>query len=102
MIGAKGKACLVTMVDRKTRFLLCRKAEAKSSSAVGKRILEMFEGQPLLSITPDRGKEFSNHEELTRDLCVEFYFRCHTILGTGGRTRTQTDSCGNTSQRDKT
>ena len=74
VIGAKGKACLVTMVDRKTRFLLCRKAEAKSSSAVGKRILEMFEGQPLLSITPDRGKEFSNHEELTRDLGVEFYF----------------------------
>ena len=34
----------------------------------------MFEGQPLLSITPDRGKEFSNHEELTRDLGVEFYF----------------------------
>ncbi|MBQ0071197.1 MAG: IS30 family transposase [Spirochaetales bacterium] len=72
--GAKDKACLVTMVDRKTRFLLCRKAESKTSSAVGAKMRQMFEGQPLLSITLDRGKEFSNHEELTRDLGVEFYF----------------------------
>ena len=74
VIGKVGKACLVTMVDRKTRFLLCRKAEAKDAASVGARIQEMFEGQPLLSITPDRGKEFSNHEELTKSLGVEFYF----------------------------
>lgn len=74
VVGRRDKACLVTMVDRKTRFLLCRKAEAKNSDAVGASIRDMFVGQPLLSITPDRGKEFSNHAELTRDLGVEFYF----------------------------
>lgn len=62
------------MVDRKTRFLLCRKAETKTSAAVGASIRDMFVGQPLLSITTDRGKEFSNHAELTRDLGVEFSF----------------------------
>ncbi len=74
VIGVSGKACLVTMVDRKSRFLLCRKAEAKTSVAVGGKMLEMFDGQPLLSITPDRGKEFAGHEELTEKLGVEFYF----------------------------
>lgn len=89
VIGKRDKACLVTMVDRKSMFLLCRKAKAKTSDAVGAMMREMFEGQPLLSITPDRGKEFSCHEKLTVELGVEYYFPLphHTwVSGTNEKT----------------
>lgn len=74
VLGRKGRACLVTMVDRKSRFLICRKASGKTSAAVGGCIRDMFSGHPLLSITPDRGKEFSSHEEISAELGVDFYF----------------------------
>lgn len=30
--------------------------------------------QPLKSITPDRGKEFAKHEQITEELKVKFFF----------------------------
>lgn len=75
VIGKAGKACLVTLVDRKTRFLLGGKAEAKTADAVNKVMIEALKNEPLKSITPDRGKEFSKHEDVTAELDkVKFYF----------------------------
>lgn len=74
VLGQKGKACLVTLVDRKTRFLLCRKAGRKTADCVTKIMIACLRGMPLHSITPDRGKEFSNHAAVTAALNVEFYF----------------------------
>ena len=37
-------------------------------------MISMLRNQPLLSITPDRGKEFALHEEVTRCLGVPFFF----------------------------
>mgnify|MGYP002869996437 CR=1 FL=1 len=72
--GEKGKACLLTLTDRKSRFLICRKLDKKSSECVKNAMIEALNGQPLFSITPDRGKEFSQHAEVTKALGVEFYF----------------------------
>ena len=72
--GEKGKACLLTLTDRKSRFLICRKLEKKSSENVNKAMIEALTEQPLFSVTPDRGKEFSLHSEVTKALGVEFYF----------------------------
>lgn len=74
VIGQKGKACLVTLVDRKTRFLLCRKADRKTADCVTDVMIASLRSMPLHSITPDRGKEFSNHAAVTAALDVEFYF----------------------------
>ena len=41
--GKTGKACLVTLTDRKSRFLLCKKVEKKASEPVSK----VFPQQPI-------------------------------------------------------
>lgn len=75
VVGKKGKACLVTLVDRKSRYLLGGKADQKIADAVNSIIIDQLQGQPLHSITPDRGKEFAKHEDVTKTLDrVKFYF----------------------------
>lgn len=68
-------ACLVTLVDRKSRFLLMQKATKKTSVYVTPVIIDLLKNQPLETITPDRGKEFSKHADITNTLNnVQFYF----------------------------
>ena len=74
VLGQAGKACLVTLTDRKSRYLLCKKIAKKSSSLVKEAMLELLKNQPVKTITPDRGKEFSKHVEISQELrLVEFY-----------------------------
>ena len=75
VLGKAGKCCLVTLTDRKSRYLLCKKVSKKNSTEVKNAMIELLKDQPLESITPDRGKEFSKHEEISKELnLVEFYF----------------------------
>jgi IS30 family transposase len=65
----------VTLVDRKTRYLIGGKAAAKCASEVNDVMIRSLQGHPIKSITPDRGKEFSKHEDVTNALDgVKFYF----------------------------
>lgn len=73
--GKTGRACLVTLVDRKTRYLVGGKADVKRASEVNDAIIRSLQGHPIKSITPDRGKEFAKHEDVTAALDgVKFYF----------------------------
>lgn len=73
--GLTGKACLVTLTDRKSRYLLCNKIDKKQSTLVRDSIMDLLTDEPVYTITPDRGKEFSRHAEVTKQLNgVEFYF----------------------------
>lgn len=75
VMGQTGKACLVTLTDRKSRYLLCKKIAKKNSFLVKQAMIELLENQPLETITPDRGKEISKHAEISQELnLVEFYF----------------------------
>ena len=65
---------LVTLVDRKSRYLLCRKVPTERMDAVAKAMIDCLQGYPCESITPDRGKEFSSHEKVTEATGAEFYF----------------------------
>lgn len=40
--GVTGKACLVTLVDRKSRYLLCEKVAKKDSISVKQAIIHML------------------------------------------------------------
>ena len=72
--GKTGKACLVTLTDRKSRFLLCTRIEKKNSLFVRDAMIKLLEGQPLESVTPDRGKEFSRHKEVSNVFnSIQFY-----------------------------
>lgn len=73
--GVTGKACLVTLVDRKSRFLVGGKASIKKAKPVADVMISALKGLPLETITPDRGKEFTTHADVTEALDkVQFYF----------------------------
>lgn len=75
VIGRAGGACLLTLVDRKSRYFIGRKCAKKRSDDVSQAMIESLSGQPHHSITPDRGKEFSRHAIVTEALGqVPFYF----------------------------
>ena len=75
MAGKTGGSCLVTLVDRKSRFLTGGKASFKKAADVNEVMISALADQPLESITPDRGKEFARHKEVSEALDqVKFYF----------------------------
>lgn len=57
--GRAGGACLLTLVDRRDGFLVGGKCRRKTAACVRAKMPKALEGQPLKSVTLDRGKEFS-------------------------------------------
>ena len=75
--GKTGRSCVVTMVDRCSRYLIMHKAAKKNSASVTTTIRSLLKDLPpehLGTITPDRGKEFAKHHQLTEEFGIEFYF----------------------------
>ena len=76
--GKTGSACLVTITDRNSRYLLAGKVVKKNAAFVADKMIELLSSLPSSqkrSITPDRGKEFANHSMITDALGgVQFYF----------------------------
>lgn len=72
--GKAGGACLLTLVDRSDGFLVGGKLRRKSAECVLAKMPRALRGQPLASVTLDRGKEFASHAQVTEELGVEFYF----------------------------
>ncbi|MCI7402852.1 MAG: IS30 family transposase, partial [Pyramidobacter sp.] len=68
MCGTRGKACRVTLVNRKSRLLLRREAESKTADCVDRTIIDLLKDLPHKNITPDRGCEFSNCEQINTGL----------------------------------
>lgn len=74
VVGRKGGTCAVTLVDRKSRYLLLGISEVKGAEPVSSRMIELLRNHPVKSVTPDRGTEFAMHGVVTRELGVPFYF----------------------------
>lgn len=72
--GVINKSCLVTLTDRRSRFLLSRKSKTKLSGDVNEVMASLLKGQPVFTVTLDRGKEFAKHTEITKETGIEFYF----------------------------
>lgn len=62
------------LVDRKDGFLVDGKCRRKTAKCIRDKVPRALEGQPLGSITLDRGKEFADHAQVTADIDVQFYF----------------------------
>ena len=77
LLGSRKKSkVLVTLAERKSRYCLILVSEDKKASSVSRAILEAtvpmhnnFE-----TVTCDNGKEFALHEEISRELCADWYF----------------------------
>jgi len=76
VIGKGHQGALVTLVDRKSKFLLMRKVASKHARVVTDAMVEMLEPikEVIKTLTSDNGKEFAYHKEVAQKLDSEFYF----------------------------
>lgn len=72
--GGVGCGLLVTLVDRKSRFLRAGLLAKRDASMTENVIVSLLRGLPVHSISLDNGSEFSEFRQLERDLNTEVYF----------------------------
>lgn len=76
--GKKGTACILTLNDRKSRYLIAGKVEKNNPYLIRDKLIELMSNvpqHPCRSITPDRGQAFRYHREVTAALGgVKLYF----------------------------
>lgn len=78
IIGAKQQGVILSLVDRKSKSTLLAKMEGKYAKQVPGLIKKCFKRLPKKitghSITFDNGKEFSQHENITKKTGLRCYF----------------------------
>lgn len=72
--GGIGKGLLVTVVDRKTRFLIAALLPKREAKLTRKVIVKMFKGFPVKSLSLDNGSEFADFRRIEKALKAEIYF----------------------------
>jgi len=78
IIGAKQQGVILSLVDRKSKLTLLAKMDGKYANQVPRLIKKCLKRLPKKiighSITFDNGKEFSQHEEITKQTKLRCYF----------------------------
>ena len=76
IIGANHKGALLTIVDRKTSFVLIEPLKSKGAVEVTKAIYNALIPYKkwAKTITSDNGKEFALHEKIAQKLELSYYF----------------------------
>jgi len=77
IVGRQNKGAIVTIVERKTGFLIIRKLpEGKHAQGLKKVVIDMLlpYKNVVHSITSDNGSEFAYHKEIAKKLEATFYF----------------------------
>ena len=72
--GGIGKACLLTLVDRKTRILQAATIQSRHSEVVEAAFLQVLGGVRPKSITLDNGSEFANFRNIEKNHNTTIYF----------------------------
>lgn len=76
IIGANHKGAILTINDRKTGVLTMRLLKSKTSKHVASKIVSALikQSDKIHTITSDNGKEFADHEYVSKKLGIDFYF----------------------------
>ena len=77
VVGGDMRSCLVTLVERQTRFALVSRLELHPTELVTERLAEMASGIPaalMRTITWDQGAEMASHAAFTEETGVKVYF----------------------------
>jgi IS30 family transposase len=74
IIGKGKNGAVVTLVDRKSRFLRMGLVERRTKEAVKEKIIHLLSSYPVHTLTFDNGKEFAAHEEIAEALNANIYF----------------------------
>ena len=76
IIGKYQKGAILSLVERKSKFTLLQKVvknRADEVSTASIRLLRRIRS-PVHTITSDNGREFCNHERISKVLSAKFYF----------------------------
>jgi len=76
IVGKDHKSAVLTLVERTTRFLLMARlpdCRAETVNQAMKRLVKKLPQHLKLSITYDRGKEISNHQQFTIDTGISVF-----------------------------
>jgi len=76
VIGRNHKGALLTINELTTGYTKVRKLKSKKASEVSKMIVKVLMPYADIckTITSDNGKEFANHEYVSKELGIDFYF----------------------------
>lgn len=74
IIGKGKKGAIVTLVDRKSRYLRMGLVARRTKEAVKEMMISLLEDLPVHTITCDNGREFTDHEGIAKELGTEVYF----------------------------
>lgn len=73
----KSQSCVITVVERKTRYCIAILVEDKKAKTINEAIIKALKELPkglVKTITFDRGKEFSGFREIEKELNCTAYF----------------------------
>lgn len=73
-IVGKGRAALVTLLERKSGEVIVRKVERSTAAFTAKAIISMLNGYRCHTLTLDNGMEFAHHEKIANALGCDIYF----------------------------
>ena len=78
VVGIKGgdKSCLLTLVDRVSKYCLIRKLPNKTAQSVEVAMADCYDNStvPFITVTYDNGTEFANHLNISEQLGCNIYF----------------------------
>lgn len=76
LLGSKHKDVMVTLTERKSRYVLIGKVKERTAQAVQSQICTLLLPiqDKVRTMTSDHGKEFANHEQIAETLDLKFYF----------------------------
>jgi len=76
-VGANRRGGAVTLVERKSGYLLLGKVPTLQAATVRQTAAELYRSTPpklRKTLTLDNGKEFAEHERLTDEAALKIYF----------------------------
>jgi IS30 family transposase len=76
VMGKGDKHCIVTMVERKTGYLVIGKLLCRTTEELNKRVIQLITQHltKFKSITADNGTEFHGYKKIEEETGVPFYF----------------------------
>lgn len=76
IIGKNHKTAILTATERKSQFELMVKTDGTKAESIKKQMINLLAPfkELVKTITSDNGKEFTNHQEISKKLQADFYF----------------------------
>lgn len=76
VMGADDRHCIVTMVERKSRYTLIGKLKARTTAELNRKVIELINATTLKvhTITADNGTEFHAYDQIEKKTSATFYF----------------------------